>query len=240
MRKLPVKARALLIIAVLCCAALSVYAVMQGIPRADVRFAALLAMAVISARMKVRLPGLDSNMAMNLPFIVSGLVQLSLPLAIVVGMVSTFAQCLPGRGKKMKGIQAVFNICTVANAIALSFLFTSYIAKAALIPEKPALIVLGTFAFFLTDSVPVAAIVSATGGGKMGKLWAEMTVLAFPHFLLSAGVAIIIVTTSHFAGVAWSLALPVMFLVYHSFRRYMHNVNAVERVLQPAANQVTA
>jgi hypothetical protein len=57
MRKLPVKARALLIIAVLCCAALSVYAVMQGIPRADVRFAALLAMAVISARMKVRPSG---------------------------------------------------------------------------------------------------------------------------------------------------------------------------------------
>ena len=49
-----------------------------------------------------------------------------------------------------------------------------------------------------------------------------------------------LVTTSHFAGVAWSLALPVMFQVYHSLRRYMHNVNAVERVLQPAANQVTA
>ena len=93
-------------------------------------------MAVASARMKVRLPGLDSNMAMNLPFIVTGLVQLSLPNALCVGMVSTFVQCLPGRGKQMNAIQATFNVCTVANTIGLSFLFGSYVAKAALIREN--------------------------------------------------------------------------------------------------------
>lgn len=229
MHKLPAKAKALATIAVLCCAALSAYALLQGIPSADVRFPALLAMAVVSARMKVRLPGLDSNMAMNLPFIVTGMVQLSLSNALCVGMVSTFVQCLPGRGKKMNAIQATCNVCTVANAIGLSFLFGGYVAKAAFMPEKPALIVLGTLVFFLADSIPVAAIISAVGGGKIWNLWAEMTVLTFPHFLLSAGVATVIVTTSHFAGAAWSLALPVMFMAYHSFRRYMNQAYAVER-----------
>ncbi len=74
----------------------------------------------------------------------------------------------------------------------------------------------------------------------MWELWTEMTVLTFPHFLLSAGVATVIVTTSHFAGVAWSLALPVMFMAYHSFRRYMGQADAAERVLQSAANKVAA
>lgn len=77
MHKLPVNSGALVTIVVLCGAALSAYAFLQGIPSAGVRFAALLAMAVVSARMKVRLRGLDS-MAMNLPFIVTALVQLSL------------------------------------------------------------------------------------------------------------------------------------------------------------------
>lgn len=57
-------------------------------------------MAAVSARMKVRLPGLDSNMAINLPFIVTGLVELSLSNPLCVGMVSTFVQCLPGSRKK--------------------------------------------------------------------------------------------------------------------------------------------
>lgn len=240
MHTLPVRAKALVTTVVLCCAALSAYALTHGMPSADIRFAALLAMAVVSARMKVRLPGLDSNMAMNLPFIVTALVQLSLSNAIFVGMVSTFSQCLPARGKKMNVIQTAFNVSTVANAIGLSFLFAKDVAKAALLPDKPALIVLGTLVFFLADSVPVAAIISTVGGGNMWKLWAEMTVLTFPHFLLSAGVATVIVTTSHFAGVAWSLALPVMYMAYHSFRRYMDQSDAAQRMLQAAANKAAA
>ena len=61
----------------------------------------------------------------------------------------------------MDPIQATFNVCTVANAIGLSFLFGSYVAKADLMPQKPALIVLGTLVFFPADSIPVAAIISA-------------------------------------------------------------------------------
>ena len=110
--------------------------------------------------MKVRLPGLDSNMAMNLPFIVTGLVQLSLANALCVGMVSTFVQCLPGNGRKngsdSSDIQRLH--CGERD---WPLLFGSYVAKADLMPQKPALIVLGTLVFFPADSIPVAAIISA-------------------------------------------------------------------------------
>ena len=226
MKNMPNKAKALVVAVVLGCVTISTYAAMQGMPSADLRFAVLLAMAAISARMKVKLPGFDSNMSMNLPFILTGLVQLSLPHAIVVGMVSTFIQCLPSRGQEPKLVQAAFNVCTVANAIALSFLFATYASKAAFLPEKPALIVLGAAAFFLADTLPVAAIISAMGGGKMWKLWVEMALLTFPYFVLSAGMASIIVGASRYVGIAWSLALPVMFVVFLSFRRYMQQANS--------------
>jgi len=131
MNNLPNKAKALVIAVILRCAALSGYAVMQGIPSVDAKFAVLLAMAVISARMKVKLPGIDSNMSMNLPFILVGVVQLTMPRAIVVGVFSTFVQCLPSSGQEMKLTQAAFNVCNMGNAIGLSFFFTSAAAKTA-------------------------------------------------------------------------------------------------------------
>jgi len=226
MRNMPNKAKALIAAVVLGCVALSTYAAMKGIPSADMRFALLLAMAVISARMKVKIPGSDSNMSMNLPFILTGLAQLSLPHAIVVGMLSTFVQCLPTSREPMKLIQAAFNVCTMSNAIALSFIVASAAMRAPFLPEKPALIVVAAAAFFLGDTLPIAAIISAMGGGKMWKIWADMSLLTFPYFVLSAGVATIIVATSHFVSIAWSLALPVMFVVFQSFKRYLREPGA--------------
>src|SRR5215469_7034888 len=159
MKSMPKEARALVIAVILGCVAISTYAVMQGMPSADARFGLLLAMAVISARMKVRLPGFDSNMSMNLPFILLGLAQLTMPHAIVVGVLSTFVQCLPNSGQEMKLTQAAFNVCNMGNAIGLSFFFTSAAAKSAVALEKPALLALAAAAFFLADSVPVAAII---------------------------------------------------------------------------------
>ena len=229
MKNLPAKAKALIVAVILGCAALSGYAVMQGIPSADARFAVLLAMAVISARMKVRLPGIDSNMSMNLPFILLGLVQLTMPHAIVVGVLSTFVQCLPNSGQEMKLTQAAFNVCNMGNAIGLSFFFTSAAAKSAVALEKPALLAVAAAAFFLADSVPVAAIISAVENTNMGKLWCHMTLLTFPYFVLSAGVATMIAMTSHFVGFAWSLSMPIMFVVFLSFRRYMKGMTVDEQ-----------
>ena len=221
MKSLPNKAKALVVAVVLCCVALTTYTLMKGIPTADVRFAVLLALAVVSARLKVKLPGSDSHMSMNLPFILTGLAQLSLPHAVVIGMVSTFVQCLPTSREPMKLVQAAFNVCTISNAIALSFILAGVAARGTVLPEKPALIVVGALAFFLGDTLPVAAIISAMGGGKMWKLWAEMSLLTFPYFLLSAGLATIIVATTHYVNIAWAASLPVMFIVYQSFKRYM-------------------
>ena len=229
MKNLPAKAKALVIAVILGCAALSGYAIVQGIPSVDARFAVLLAMAVISARMKIRLPGIDSNMSMNLPFILLGLVQLTMPHAIVVGVLSTFVQCLPNSGQEMKLTQAAFNVCNMGNAIGLSFFFTSAAAKSAVALEKPALLALAAAAFFLADSVPVAAIISAVENRNMGKLWCHMALLTFPYFLLSAGLATMIAMTSRFVGFAWSLALPVMFVVFLSFRRYLKGMTMDEQ-----------
>src|SRR5579864_999931 len=50
---------------------------------------AVLALAAASSRMKVKLPGINGNMSVNLPFLLTAVVSLSAAEAVVVTCVST-------------------------------------------------------------------------------------------------------------------------------------------------------
>ena len=77
-------------------------AIFKGMPGENVQFVALLFLSILAARMKLTLPGFDSCMSMNLPFILIAVVQLDVSQAVMVGAVSTLAQSMPGPGSHMK------------------------------------------------------------------------------------------------------------------------------------------
>src|ERR671924_1882366 len=87
-----------------------------------IRFAAFLAVAVVAAMFKVKLPGMNSSMSVNLPFILLGVAELSLPEALLIGCASTLAQCLRVAQNRQKPVQIVFNVFAVANAVALAWM----------------------------------------------------------------------------------------------------------------------
>jgi hypothetical protein len=237
-KKIPTQAKALIAAVVLTCVALSAYAATQGMPSDDVRFAVLLVLAVIAARMKLTLPGFESSMSMNLPFILIGVIELSLGHAIVIGCISTFVQSLPRSGQQLKLVQALFNVCSMCNAIAISFFAASQAMHIQSVLEKSPLIVAAAAAFFVADTLPVAGIIATTEGGDVWKLWGKICLLTLPYFVLSAGVATIVVTAGRYVAWAWALVLPLMFAIYGSFRLYFRGVAAESR--HPAARATSA
>jgi hypothetical protein len=95
------------------------YATMSWGSGDAIRFASVLLLAVAAARMKLTLPGVNSSVSMNLPFILIAMVELSFPEAVVVAALSTVAQCLPSGGKPFKPVQFTFNVCNIVNAAAV-------------------------------------------------------------------------------------------------------------------------
>src|ERR1700686_5698788 len=71
---------------------------------------AVLVLAAVTSRMKVTLPGINGNMSVNLPFLLTAVVNLSAAEAVVVACVSTAAQCWPGKNAKFNPQQMAFNI----------------------------------------------------------------------------------------------------------------------------------
>ena len=230
MNEIPNKAKMFIVAVMLVAATVTVYAIGTRMPPESTEFLVLLAMAVLAARLKLTLPGFESNMSMNLPFILLAIAELSMPDAVAVGAVSTFVQTLPRPGQTVKPAQAVFNVCNMVNAIAIASVATGRVMHVAAL-NKPFLIAAAALAFFVADTLPVAAIISMTSPTKLMEGWSEMALMTFPYFVLSAGLACIV--AMGFQAIGWMAGLAslgVMLGVYRCFRFYFQNARILASV----------
>jgi len=185
-------------------------------------FLAIFAVSLSASRLKVKLPGLNGNMSVNLPFILIAAVQLSLVETIVIALASTAAQCFPKDGGRPRAVQMLFNVSTMGVAVGTG----SWILRRAFVSRVPwtstsLMISLAAASFFLAQTVPVACIISLTEGGRLLRIWSSIFHLSFPYYVLSAGVTSLVTTASHRIG--WQIPLlvfPVMYGVYRSYRLY--------------------
>jgi hypothetical protein len=183
---------------------------------------ALFAIAVVAARMKVKLPGLNGTMSVNLPFVLLAVAELNLAEALLIACASTLAQCWPKAGAKAKPAQVLFNLSSMATATALGwgvFHLGAY-GQPAWLPGA-AILPLAVSAFFLVQTLPVSTVIALTDGGSIKKIWTNIAKLTFPYYALSAGVTSMAMTAHQHPQTAISLLLlPVMYGTYRSFQTY--------------------
>jgi len=183
---------------------------------------AVLAMATATSRMKVKLPGINGNMSVNLPFLLTAVVNLSAAEAIGITCVSTVVQCWPQKNGKFKPEQMTFNVSMMALASCLaSLMFHADRLRAMQSGSSTLGLVMATVTLFLGQTAPVATIVALSEGKAAGQIWWSLAHLSFPYYVVSAGVTSMVQTVSSHMG--WGLALavfPVMYGVHRSYRLY--------------------
>src|SRR5271165_6695663 len=113
---MPLPKSALALTASMALAALAAvgYALNNMQPLRDYRFPVLLVLALVTARLKVKLPGLTGNMAVNLPFLLIAVAQLSMLEALLLALPACAVQCFPKFGGKPVTVQVIFNLSTTA------------------------------------------------------------------------------------------------------------------------------
>jgi len=186
-----------------------------------VRLLSFLIIAAIASRLKVKLPGATGNMSVNLPFILIALAELSFSETVLIAAVSAFIQGLPAKGWRLKPVQVLFNVSTLVVAVAAAELVFRRSAAIPSLAAKSLLIALAGAAFLVADTLPVAVVIALTENHNPLTMWREMLTLTFSYFALSAGVAAVAATATHYAG--WQtplVVLPVMAGVYISYKRY--------------------
>jgi hypothetical protein len=194
-------------------------AVLGAPPIQIVRLASFLLVACVAARLRIKLPGITGNMAVNLPFVLLAVAEMSLLEALIVGCVSNFVHCVPRAGKKFKLIQTAFNVGNMALAVAATHLvYTSSFLSTGI--ASPSLrLAVATAGFFLVNTVPISFVIFLTERKGPFRTWLEILRLSFPYFLASAGVAGVALTLASRVGWQMPIAiLPLMAGVYYSYR----------------------
>jgi hypothetical protein len=202
---------------------------------------AVLVLAAVTSRMKVKLPGINGNMSVNLPFLLTAVVNLSAAEAVVITLVSTVVQCWPRKGAKFNPQQMAFNVSMMAFSSCLaSLMFHADWLRGMHWSSSTLGLVLATATLFLGQTAPVAAIVAVSEGKAAGQIWWSLAHLSFPYYVVSAGVTTMVQTVSSHMG--WGLALavfPVMFGIHRSYRLYFGRMAETLRP-QPLARSASA
>jgi hypothetical protein len=182
----------------------------------------VLALAAVTSRMKVKLPGINGNMSVNLPFLLTAVVNLSAAEAVLIACVSTLVQCWPKKNAKLNLQQMAFNISMMAFASCMaSLLFHAQWLQRMSWNSTILGLALAAAALFIGQTAPVAAIIALSEGKAAGHIWWGLAHLSFPYYVLSAGVSSMVQTVSRHMG--WQLALavfPLMYAIHRSYRLY--------------------
>jgi diguanylate cyclase (GGDEF)-like protein/putative nucleotidyltransferase with HDIG domain len=186
-----------------------------------VRFACYLALSIAASRLKVALPAITGALSVLFIFILFGIVELSLPEALLMGCTATLMQCLWQKRQQLKWHQVLFNVSSIAIAIATSSnAYHSTLIKGHF---EPALRLLVTASvFFAMNTFPVAAAIAFSEQKSLRLVWRECYFWSFPYYLLGAAIAgAASAIDKHFGWQSALLAIPVVYLLYRSYYLYL-------------------
>jgi hypothetical protein len=202
-------------------------------------FLSLMVVAALTARLKLKLPGVNGNMAVSLPFILIAMTRLSLLEALLVAGLSVFTQSIPKAPNKFRLVHALFNVSTALLAAGLGWY--AFHLMSVLPSSQVIALVVGCAVQYFVSTAPVAAIISLTEGLNPFRSWNDIVSLSFPYYLASTGLA------SMAASLGGNPSLPmlvgitlVMSVTYRSYRMYFGLMSSNSLAPAPKAQSAAA
>jgi diguanylate cyclase (GGDEF)-like protein/putative nucleotidyltransferase with HDIG domain len=198
------------------------------------QFIAYLAIALLASGLKVSLPGVSGNMSVNFLFVLLSIQELGLTQALIVGGLAAMVQIFWNPRTRPKMVHVIFNICSMATAVALSY-WVYHTLSAYM--HAPGALIFAAVAYFFGNTFPVAVIISLTEGKALRIIWKECYFWSFPYYLLGAGIAGFVgFLNQHIGWVTSLLVLPSVYVIYRSYRLYLGKLEDEKRHVEEMAS----
>ncbi|MGI8744328.1 MAG: ATP-binding protein [Bryobacteraceae bacterium] len=236
MNKTPVPAKAYIALILACGLGIGGHAVLNLKSEHPILFSCLLSMAVLSSGLKVSLPGLQGTMSVCYVVILLALVQLTRAEALLIAIAATVIQSVWHARKRPKAVQIAFN----AASVAMSVVTASLVHEAPFPDDFPGVkavrLALMALTYFLINTASISIVIALTEQKPIARVWFEGYFWSFPFYLLSASlVGGIDYFTPLIGPQATLLGLPVVYVIYRSFRVYVGRLEDGKRHAQDIA-----
>lgn len=209
-----------LLLGVVVCAALAAVAGSLRVPCRDgLHFLIYITLVVIASGMRVVMPGGDSSISINFPFILLTIVSGSPFEAILIAGASVFAQCLSKTGR-FTPEQIVFNVADTIVSTAAAWLL--YVPVFRYTGQIAPAVAAATFIYFSVNATLVARMIGWASNQKILHVLQHGFLDTVPYYLFAAALATAVALISeHYGWLSGQLIFPVGWACYLTARFYM-------------------
>jgi diguanylate cyclase (GGDEF)-like protein/putative nucleotidyltransferase with HDIG domain len=227
-RELGLGARAFIGLVVLTGTSVLVYGALRPTSRNIAQFICYLLIAILAARLKVRLPGITGTMSVNFLFILLGILELGFAETLALATAATVVQCF--YRDRPSPIQVTFNLSASAVAIAVSYNVYHLAISGGQVKSHPLLLGLAAITYFAANTGTTAAVIALTEQKSIKRIWVECYFWSFPYYLVGAAFAGMIGWFNREFGWETSLLIvPIIYLIFRSYRLYLGKLEDEKR-----------
>jgi hypothetical protein len=184
-------------------------------------FLAYLALALLGATLKLRLPRVRANVSTSFAFILIGIANFSLGEAVLIGFAATLVQCLWRPRGRRKAREVFFNLGTAVIGVTVAY-NPSHYELAHGLQKIPQMLPLAAFLYFVTNTGLVAGMIALSEDERFRAVWFRMSRHVIAYYLVGGFIATLTIVASRLWG--WQsgiLVLPLLYLAYRYYRVYL-------------------
>ena len=221
--------------------AVLIFALLHSHPTNLLKFVCYLSIAILSATLKVRLPGMESTMSVHFLFVLLGVLELSVGETLIIGCGATLVQCTWRTKHRPEAIKVIFNVL----GMSAPAIFATYCAyrwfSHLLHGGTPLLLAIAACTYFFTNTAPVSVVIALSEKISIRKIWSETYFWSLPYYLVGAAIVGLVSFATRYVG--WESALlvvPIMYWVYRSYHLYLGRLEDEKKRVEFEARQVEA
>lgn len=147
-----------------------------------VHFSVYLGLVVLASGLQVRMPGGDSTISINFPFILLTIIEASPLQAAIIATVSVYLQCTK-RNTRFTREQVVFNVTNTIVSTVAAWIAYSLVLKAS--DQIPPAVAAAILVYFGVNLVLVTRMISWASGQRVPDLMQEMFLATAPYYLFA-------------------------------------------------------
>jgi diguanylate cyclase (GGDEF)-like protein/putative nucleotidyltransferase with HDIG domain len=186
------------------------------------RFACYLLICIVASALKVNLPGILGTMSVNFLFILIGVLDLGAGQTLLMGSLGALVQCVWKPKSQIRPVQAMFSAMNIAVAVFGAYYTYHWPFAQRLSEGTPVLLIACSLVYFVLNTVGVAGVVALTEKRPVIDTWRNCYFWSFPFYLLGASIAWVFdVLTGRGHPQSILLLLPVIYVIYRSYRVYL-------------------
>src|ERR1700690_2742347 len=220
-RNISLGAKAFISLVTLLGAGVLVYGAADSSSRNIAEFICYLLIILLASRFKVNMPEVADTMSANFLFVLIAVIDLSFTETLILGSVGVLLQCF--YSERPRPIRVTYSLCASACAIGLTYYayhnVTPFYGR---LDIRPLVLVLAACVYFLANTALMGAIAAFGQAKSFKRTWLEGYAWSFTYYVVGAAIAGLIAWINRsFQWQTSLLVLPIIYLIYRSYRLYL-------------------